>query len=1039
MWRADRRFRHSIRHPLVLILTACWMLPGLANAQYFGRNKVIWDELNFEILESDHFKIYYYPPDARETADYVAKIAERWYDRYSRVLDHELSEKKSLIVYQDQADFQQTVVTSGLISQATGGFTESQQDRVVLPLTGINADNDHVIGHELVHVFEFDMSQAARRKGGSTNAESLPLWAVEGLAEYLSQGRVDPDTAMQVRDLVLHDRLPDMGAFLTRMPSPYQYGQAVWAYVAGRWGDDAVRRLFAAAATSGVDRAIDRVLGLKADEFWDDLNESLQSTDQPILDDRDAPGDAASPMLTAKTTDASVNMAPSLSPDGRFVAFLSTRELAVELYLADAETGHIIRKLVSAETDPHFDELSFLDSSAAWSPDGRRLAFSVFAEGERRIAIYDLDKKAVVQRLDLKGIKGMRDASWSPDGASLVFSAARTGGASDLYRVDVATGELTRLTNDGYSAIQPEFSPDGRTIAFVTDRGPKTDLDELRFGPLQIALLDVASGEIRTLDLFAQGKHIDPHFTADGSAIYFIAEPDGVPDIYRYAMRDRRISRITRLKTGVAGLTGTSPALSLSRSGTLAFSVLDDAGWSIYRLETAGGKASAPPEPGDFIAAVLPPTGVEDEPVQIYLANAEQGLIGSTRDYPTRAYESKLKFSTLGPASIGIATGGSLGGTSLSGGLSAYFNDPLNRHQLVTSFQGGSTQGNLLSFKDSIGLGIGYLNQTHRFQWGVTGSHEPYLRVGAAVGREPVEIDSMSVPADIVQRSAQIMTVDEGAVFGQYPLSRNNRFEFEAGRTHIGFDQRVEQLIYPDGYSPFRRDFSLPAPQPLDLESQSVAFVRDTSRWGIVSPIDGARFRVETSYTRGDLSYRTTTLDYRHYFFHRPLTYALRILQVGRRGMDSEDPRLPSLDVGRNTLVRGYELGSIDPSECTFVSGAGNQTCPEIDRLIGSRIAVVNFELRLPLSGNEDFGLFDFPAAPTELAFFVDIGAAWSAGQTVDWTFDRHTTRRVPVVSSGLAVRTVVLGSLPLEFYYAWPYQRPQEDRVFGFMINVGW
>lgn len=1039
MWRTIRTYKRRLPRPLVALLSAACCLPGMAGAQYFGRNKVLWNEMHFEILESDHFNIYYYPPDARATADYVARIAERWYERYARVLDHELSEKKALIIYQDHADFQQTTVTSGLISQATGGFTESQQDRVVLPLTGINADNDHVIGHELVHVFEFDMGEEARRRGEAENVQALPLWAVEGLAEYLSQGRVDPETAMQMRDLVLHDGLPDMGGFITRMPSPYQYGQAMWAYVAGRWGDDAVRRLFRQAAAHGPEKAIEQVTGLEADAFWKELNASLRTSERPILDDRASASDIAKPLLTADTTDAPVNMAPSLSPDGHSIAFLSTRELAVELYLADADTGRIKAKLVSAETDPHFDNLSFLDSSAAWSPDGRRLAFSVFAEGERRIAIYDLEKKSVVQRLDLKGIKGMRDAAFSPDGSSLVFSAVAPRGASDLYRVAIATGEVTRLTNDTYTAIQPEFSPDGRSIVFVTDRGPKTDLDKLQFGPLQLAMLDVASGEIRTLDLFNRGKHIDPHFTADGSAIYFIGEPDGIPDIYRYSTGDGKISRVTRLRTGVAGLTATSPALSLSRSGTLAFSVLDDAGWSVYRLSPADEAAAAPPEPGDFSAAELPPTGIRNGAVESYLANPEQGLVASTSRYPTHDYESRLKFSTLGPASINIGTGGALGGTTLGGGLSAYFNDPLNRHQLVTSFHGGSSQGGLLSFEDSIGLGVGYFNQAHRFQWGFLGSREPYLRVAAGIGRGSVDIDSTTVPADIVQRTAGIVTVNEGAFIGQYPLSQNNRFEFETRRTHIGFDQRAEQIVYPDGYAPFRRDFSLPAPEPLDLESQSLAFVRDTSRWGNVAPIDGARFRFETSYTRGDLSYRTTTLDYRHYFFHRPLTYALRILQVGRRGMDSEDPRLPSLDIGRNTLVRGYELGSIDLSECTFVAGGGSQTCPEIDRLIGSRIAVVNFELRLPLSGNESFGLFDFPAAPSELAFFVDIGAAWSAGQSVDWTFDRHTTRRVPVVSAGLAVRTVVLGSLPLELYYAWPYQRPQEDHVFGVSINVAW
>src|SRR5690606_11755139 len=103
----------------------------------------------------------------------------------------------------------------------------------------------------------------------------------------------------------------------------------------------------------------------------------------PVLEARDAAADVADPLLHRETTGASVNLAPSLSPDGRRIAFLSTRALELELYLADAETGDVQRRLVRAEADQHFQNLSFLDASVAWSADGRRFAFGVFARGDR--------------------------------------------------------------------------------------------------------------------------------------------------------------------------------------------------------------------------------------------------------------------------------------------------------------------------------------------------------------------------------------------------------------------------------------------------------------------------------------------------------------------------------------------------------------------------------------------------------------------------------------------------------------------------------
>src|SRR5690606_36046156 len=122
-----RRRRFALARAAIAACLAVLAWPVQLDAQYFGRNNVLWERFDFEILETEHFLVHYYPPDAPH-ADYVADLAERWYARLASFFDHELEEKKPIIIYANHADFQQTVITPGLIGEGTGGFTESALD-----------------------------------------------------------------------------------------------------------------------------------------------------------------------------------------------------------------------------------------------------------------------------------------------------------------------------------------------------------------------------------------------------------------------------------------------------------------------------------------------------------------------------------------------------------------------------------------------------------------------------------------------------------------------------------------------------------------------------------------------------------------------------------------------------------------------------------------------------------------------------------------------------------------------------------------------
>ena len=161
----------------------------VAEAQYFGRNQVQYEKFDFEVLETEHFDIFFYDEE-REAAAQAGILAERWYARLSRLLNHKLRGRQVIIYYASHPHFQQTNAIGGAPGEGTGGVTEVFKRRIVLPFAGPIAETDHVLGHELVHAFQFDMTGQGKTVSETTipMALRLPLWFIEGLAEYLSVG-----------------------------------------------------------------------------------------------------------------------------------------------------------------------------------------------------------------------------------------------------------------------------------------------------------------------------------------------------------------------------------------------------------------------------------------------------------------------------------------------------------------------------------------------------------------------------------------------------------------------------------------------------------------------------------------------------------------------------------------------------------------------------------------------------------------------------------------------------------------------------------
>ncbi|HVG71508.1 MAG TPA: basic secretory protein-like protein [Vicinamibacterales bacterium] len=1016
----------------MILRSACILLALLAlicgsaataQAQYFGQNKVQYEKFDFKVKKTEHFDIYYYPEE-EQAVDLAARMAERWYARLSRVLRHELSSRQPIILYAAHPHFQQTNALSGEIGEGTGGVTESFKRRVILPFAGGLAETDHVLGHELVHAFQYDISSSEDAEGRPTapGIASLPLWFIEGMAEYLSLGPVDANTAMWVRDASSREKMPTIDKLDDPDFFPYRYGHAFWAYVAGRWGDSAVGDMLRAAGPSGnIEEAITAVLGTDEETLTTDWHTETRKTYAALFETTRKPETFSRALMNEQTSGGKLNLAPSISPDGKRMVFLSERSrLSIDMFLADVASGKVIRQLTKTAADPHFDSLEFLASAGDWAPDNKRFVFSALSKGQPVLTIIDVDTSQRLLEHEFADIGEIFNPAWSPGGQQIAFSALK-GGVLDLFLFDVNTRALTQLTNDPFADSDPEWSPDGKQLAWVTDRF-SSDLKQLSFGNYRIGLMDVGTRQIRQLAGFGTGRNTNPEFTADGLGMFFIATPDGIPNVYRTELSSGRTARITNVLSGVSGITPLTPALSVAAAApNVVFTVFEDDKYNIYATTDKEAGSAAATALNAQNAAVLPPvTRRQSEmDVALMLQNPAQGLPAET-EYPEEDYSPKLGLDMVTQPTVGV--GVDRWGAFAGGGIAFIWSDMLGNHQLGAMIQASNRI-------EDLGGAVMYLNRTHRWNWGLIVEQTPYTIGQFSQG---VTVDPNFGTA-FVQQETRITQINRGITgITQYPFSRAQRVEFSGGIRRISFDYEVESFFFgfPSGVFLGRTEEDLERPDALNLGETSAALVYDTSVFGATSPILGQRYRFEYSQTAGSLMYSGALVDYRKYFMARPFTLALRGMHYGRYGRDSEDSRISPLFIGYANLIRGYDVGSFSVDECEITA---TSSCAQFDRLIGSRMLVSNIELRAPL-----IGLFRpsamYGGIPVEVGVFADAGVAWTAATKPSFAGgDRDWSRSV-----GATIRFNAFGFAVGEIDYVRPLDRPGRGWIWQFNLIPG-
>ncbi|MGB2697886.1 MAG: hypothetical protein WBD28_08545, partial [Candidatus Zixiibacteriota bacterium] len=666
---------------LALILFALLWVDAFPQ-YYFGKNKVNYTDFEWQVLTTQHFKIYFYPEE-KEIAEIAGNLAEKSYKILEDKFNHHIFDKIPLIVYSSSHYFQQTNVIPNLIPESVGGFTEFYKGRMVIPFNGSYADFERVIRHELVHVFSFSKLHYVMKSHKKYNFSSPPLWWEEGLAEHFSK-EWDSEADMLLKDLVISGRLVNLENMSQIYGTYFMYkeGESFLNFIAEEYGDDKIVLLYENYwKGSNFSRAVEETFGKSLEELGEDWEYQLKKQYFPEIETTDLPE-----RIATQLTFEGFNLKPAVvsyrneKGQENWIAFKSNKLGYSSIYLMSPQgEKEKLVTLVKGERSQRFESLHLLKSKIDASDDGR-IAFVSKRDEKDVLYIYDIEKKKVIRDLTFDSLVALSSPSWSPDGKSLVFSGSTKEGYYDLYTVEMNNGSPARLTRDVYVDEDPCWCSDGDRIVFSSDRG-----EFGKGGYKNLFVFRLSTGEIQHVT-FGPQNDINPSWLSDGTKVVFSSDREGSFNLF--LLNDSlKIYQLTSVTTG------SFDPVFVERESSLVFTGYQDQGFQIYKMK-------------------LPQKDLTEVDNQLYssLNSWEPDRLKGQHKKGVVRYKNQFSFDIAQSAIAYDAVYGPVGG------LQVALTDMLGDHQYF--FLVGNSAQSKSEFFSSFNLAATYLNKSKRLNYG---------------------------------------------------------------------------------------------------------------------------------------------------------------------------------------------------------------------------------------------------------------------------------------------------------------------------------
>ena len=851
-------------------------------APYYGKNAIRYDHFKWHTYQTDHFEIYYYP-EIEPHLERMAGYAESAYQHISAELKHDLAGKVPLILFQTGAEFYQQNVIPGAAQDGVGAFAEPSRYRILMPMDEPPDLLYGLIVHELTHIFQFDIIPT------SLIRNTTPLWVNEGMSDYM-RGSWRPLDIMMVRDVAIADIVPKMSNLqgygdLGGPRGIYNLGHAAFEFMEARWGKEGVRQYVFALRKSiigGGDDAYQEAFQMSADDWDREFDRYLKERFKPFRD-KERPADygrdlAPNPEKTRFRQAFSIE--PSPSGDLIAAMTINPNDREIDIVLLSSKDGQVIRNLT-----PGFDQSRGFEYIVqpggrgnsvpwmSWSPAGDRIAYFVRTEKDRSLITQDVVTRKVVQRVELNDVDAPESPDFSPDGRAVAFSAMR-GGTTDIFTLDLETKTITNVTKDAFADYAPTWTPDGKGLIVSTRIS----------GNEKLFRVDVATGKRAQLTF---GTHDDngAQFLDDNTLVFASTAVDPNESIDPEAAKNGAIYNIWTLNLTTSALARFTDAVGgnlspvvLHRGGDgqqVAFVSYYKGDYSVHVLERREpiGKATT----DDFGAP---------GPIIDFQAPLTHTLVADNQK--RKGKFEKLFLEGRPPVSVGLTSGGDfLGGTAIA------FSDVLGDQQFTIY---ATSVSQFRSFSGS------YINLERRFQYAIQGFSQTQFFFGQNTGIFYDPAFSGFIDRDL---AVATQTSRGATVFGIWPFNRYRRIEFSGGvfQSQQRFENQAVEFESQQfqeqqfGRSLFNNGYLVPF---------GVAFVQETTIFREFGPLSGSTMRLSYEIApriAGSLTRQTADADARKYL----RLGGSGLLALRARGFKSWGDNPGYVFFGGNSEMRGYE------------------------------------------------------------------------------------------------------------------------------------